>query len=157
MATHRTRYHGTRPPESVTLSLDQDACFLTQPQLQFGSAVYPTSNQITPYPEASSVIIGDEYYRASRFMPRGRDSAYPLIRGGLKENSQGTHMTWGLNFGYNNVTNAANIAQSIFRTFSPTRGTTEGGVILDFIEFGTPPVTFVLTILTRGLCGRQRA
>ena len=45
-------------------------------------------------------------------------------------------MTWGLNLGYNNVTNAVNMAQSIFQTFSPTSETTKGGVTLDFIELG---------------------
>ena len=80
-----------------------------------------------------------------------------VVRGGLKGNSQGTHMTWGLNFGYDNVTNAVDMTQSIFRTFSPTSETTKNGVTLDFIELGMPSEPFVPTTLTRLLRGRERA
>ena len=45
-------------------------------------------------------------------------------------------MTWGLNFAYDNATNAVNMAQSIFRAFSPKSETTKNGVALDFIELG---------------------
>jgi len=56
--------------------------------------------------------------------------------GALKGNLKGTHMTWGLNFAYDNATNAVNMAQSIFRAFSPKSETTKNGVALDFIELG---------------------
>jgi hypothetical protein len=46
-------------------------------------------------------------------------------------------MTWGLNFAYDNDTNAVNMAQSIFRAFSPTSETTRNGVVLGLIELGT--------------------
>jgi len=66
-------------------------------------------------------------------------------------------MTWGLNFGYDNVTNAVNTARSIFQAFSPMSETTKNGVTLDFVEFGMPSEPFVPTILTRWLRGRERA
>jgi hypothetical protein len=47
-------------------------------------------------------------------------------------------MTWGLNFKYDNATNAANMAKSIFRAFSPVSETTKNGVVLDAIELGRP-------------------
>ena len=54
------------------LPLDENAYFLTHnPQRQLVSTVFPAPNQITPYPEASSVNVSDEYYQLSRFMPRG--------------------------------------------------------------------------------------
>ena len=45
-------------------------------------------------------------------------------------------MTWGLNFAYDNDTNAVNMAQSISRAFSPTSKTTKSGVVLRLIELG---------------------
>lgn len=45
-------------------------------------------------------------------------------------------MTWSLNLAYDNATNAVNMAQSIFRAFSPTSETTKGGVVLDLVELG---------------------
>ena len=54
---------------------DQNVYFLTrnlQPQLI--SAVTPAPNEITPYPEATSMNVSDEYYQLSKFMPRGKNS-----------------------------------------------------------------------------------
>ena len=59
-----------------------------------------------------------------------------VICGGLTGNLKGTHMTWGLNFAFDNATNAVNMAQSIFRAFSPASEATKNGVVLDFIELG---------------------
>lgn len=66
-------------------------------------------------------------------------------------------MTWGLNFGFDNKTNAVNMAQSIFRAFSPASKTTKNGVVLDFIELGMSSNTFAVASLTRWLRGRKRA
>jgi len=60
----------------------------------------------------------------------------PSDCGALKGDLKGTRMTWGLNFAYDNATNAVNMAQSIFRAFSPGSETTKNGVVLDFIELG---------------------
>jgi len=64
-------------------------------------------------------------------------------------------MTWGLNLGDGNVTNKADMAQSIFRAFSPESETTENGVTLELVELGMSPEPFVPTILTRSLRGRK--
>lgn len=32
---------------------------------------FPAPNTLTPYPEATSVVVGNEYYKLSRFLPRG--------------------------------------------------------------------------------------
>lgn len=34
---------------------------------------FPPSNSITPYPEATSIVVGNAYYTLSRFMPRGME------------------------------------------------------------------------------------
>ena len=66
-------------------------------------------------------------------------------------------MTWSLNFGFDNSTNAVNMAQSIFQAFSSASETTKNGVVLDLVELGTFSDSFILPGLTRQLCGRERA
>ena len=47
----------------------------------------------------------------------------------------GTHMVWGVNLGFNNVTNAVNMAKAILNAFiSPE--VIESGVVLERIEVG---------------------
>ena len=103
--------------------------------------------------------VSDEYYRLSKFMPRGGDSPCPLrvMFGKLKGDFKGTHMTWGLNFAYDNATNAVNMAQSVFRAFSPGSETIENGVVLDSIELGMSSEEFASAGLTYRVCGRKRA
>ena len=69
--------------------------------------------------------------------------ALRVMFGKLKGDFKGTHMTWGLNFAYDNATNAVNMAQSVFRAFSPGSETIENGVVLDFIELGMSAEEFV--------------
>ena len=57
-------------------------------------------------------------------------------------------MSWGLNLGYNNETNAVHMAQSIFRAFSPPSEATKNGVVLDFIELGRASQPFAPASLT---------
>lgn len=45
-------------------------------------------------------------------------------------------MTWGLDLGLNNVTNAVNMAKSIIKAFG-TSAVKQSGVILDMLELGT--------------------
>ncbi|KAG7092119.1 hypothetical protein E1B28_008493 [Marasmius oreades] len=70
-----------------------------------------------PYPEASSVVVGDAYYKTARFLPPN------------------THVSWGVNFGQNNITATFLQAQSIAKAFS-SREITNAGIKLDFIEIG---------------------
>lgn len=61
--------------------------------------------------------MGDGFYQLSKWLPSG------------------THMTWGVNFGLDDVTNAVNMAKSIVKAF----GTPEmkaANVYLDFLELG---------------------
>ncbi|KAF9644536.1 glycoside hydrolase family 79 protein [Thelephora ganbajun] len=108
----------TGQPPKIRVGANTEDRTLWGPNVDLVSTVFPAPNETTPYPEATSMNVGDEYYRLSRFMPRG------------------THMTWGLNLGYSNVTNAVNMAQSIFRAFSSASETTRNGVVLDLIELG---------------------
>lgn len=101
--------------------------------------------------------VSGEYYILAKFMPRGRVPRTLCDSWGLKGDTQGTRMTWGLNLGDGNITNKADMAQSIFRAFSPESETTGGGVTLEFIELGMSPEPFLPTVLTRWLRGRKRA
>ena len=47
----------------------------------------------------------------------------------------GTHMTWGINFGLDNATNARNMASSVLRAFS-SAAVQAAGVVLDLFEIG---------------------
>ncbi|OBZ65454.1 Beta-glucuronidase [Grifola frondosa] len=70
-----------------------------------------------PYPEATSITVGDAYYSLSRFLPSG------------------THMVWGVNLGLDNVTNAVNMAKAIVGAFA-SAAVRASGVVLDRIEVG---------------------
>lgn len=128
----------------------------TKPSPQLVSAVYPTPDQIYPYPEASGVNVSDEYYRLSSFMPRGAVLCTPCDLREAGRKLPGTHMTWGLNLGYDNATNAVKMAQSIFQAYSPTSEATKNGVVLDLIELGMSLELFAPTCLMRRLRGRKR-
>lgn len=47
----------------------------------------------------------------------------------------GTHMTWGVNLGADNITNAVNMAKAIVKAFS-SKAVQQSGVQLDLIEIG---------------------
>lgn len=85
---------------------------LATPQLAF-----PPPTTTVPYPEASSVIVGDAYYRAARFLPPN------------------THVSWGVNFGSKNITAAVLEARAIAQAFASSE-VANAGIKLDFIEIG---------------------
>ncbi|KAF9254976.1 glycoside hydrolase family 79 protein [Marasmius fiardii PR-910] len=78
---------------------------------------FPPPTTTVPYPEASSVVVGDAYYKAARFLPPN------------------THVSWGVNFGSNNITAAVLEARSIAEAFSSPE-VANAGIKLDFIEIG---------------------
>ncbi|KAL0567774.1 hypothetical protein V5O48_014224 [Marasmius crinis-equi] len=88
---------------------------LEVPQFDF----LPPTN-ITPYPEATQIVVGDAFYKTARFLPPN------------------TRVTWGVNFGRNNLTAAFLQAQSIKEAFSLPE-ITEAGIKLDLVELGNEP------------------
>lgn len=50
-------------------------------------------------------------------------------------------MTWGVNLGLNNITNAVNMAKSIAKAFKSAT-VKQAGVVLDLIEIGASNVSF---------------
>jgi hypothetical protein len=49
-----------------------------------------------------------------------------------------THVTWGVNFGQNNISAATLEAHSIFKAFS-SEAFIDAGIVLDAIEIGNEP------------------
>ncbi|KAG6820318.1 hypothetical protein H0H93_002405 [Arthromyces matolae] len=90
------------------------------PKVQFSNASFPAFSPTTPYPEATDVVIGDDYYKTARFLPLG------------------THVTFGVNLGGKNVTAAALEAAAISKAFSSAE-IKRAGIVLDFIEIGNEP------------------
>ena len=64
----------------------------------------------------------------------------------------GTHMTWGINFGLDNATNARNMASSVLRAFS-SAAVQAAGVVLDLFEIGASSSQIVLPRGSEGLNG----
>ncbi len=63
-----------------------------------------------------------------------RDGSFPVLRQ-ITTIRTGTHVTWGLNLGANNITNAVREAQSLVKAFK-SQEMKSADVILDFIELG---------------------
>ncbi|ESK88247.1 glycoside hydrolase family 79 protein [Moniliophthora roreri MCA 2997] len=85
--------------------------------LQSPQTAFPPPTTTVPYPEASTIVVGDAYYQAARFLPPN------------------THVIWGVNFGQNNLTAAVLEAQSIAKAFSSS-AITNAGISLDLLEIG---------------------
>lgn len=113
-----------RPPDIRVGANSEDRTFFS-PTITINEDEFPPANSSTPYPEATSITVGDGYYQLSRFLPSG------------------THMTWGVNLGADNVTNAVNMVNSIMNAFQ-TNSVISSGVVLDLIEVGNEPDFYVL-------------
>lgn len=107
----------TGQPPRIRVGADSEDHTTWSPTVTINEDQFPTSNSITPYPEATSIVVGNEYYTLSRFLPPG------------------TRMVWGVNFGADNVTNAVNMATAIAGAFR-TSAVKSSGVILERIEVG---------------------
>lgn len=87
---------------------------------QFAQDIFPAASATVPYPEATNITVGNSYYLTARFLPPG------------------THVTWGVNFGQNNITAAFLEARSIRDAFN-SPAFKSAGIVLDFIEIGNEP------------------
>ncbi|KAI0659696.1 hypothetical protein C8Q70DRAFT_88442 [Cubamyces menziesii] len=121
----------TGKPPSIRVGGDSADRTTWSPQVLLYEDTFPPPTALTPYPEATSVIVGAAYYALSRFLPRG------------------TNMIWGINFGADNATNAANIAGAIVRAFD-TPVVRASGVALHRLEVGNEPDIYNFTGLRSG-------
>ena len=107
----------TGTPPKIRVGADSEDHSFWSPTVTINEDLFPPPNTITPFPEATQITVGDEYYALSRFLPSG------------------THMVWGVNFGADNATNAVNMAKSIMKAFASS-AVKAANVILDRIEVG---------------------
>ncbi|KAG5651934.1 hypothetical protein H0H81_006916 [Sphagnurus paluster] len=90
---------------------------------KFQEAVFPDSTAITPYPEATKLVVGDSYYATTRFLPAG------------------TQVTWGVNLGSDNKTATYLATRSIVKAFQLS-SLQQAGISLEHIEIGNEPDAF---------------
>ncbi|PCH41758.1 glycoside hydrolase family 79 protein [Wolfiporia cocos MD-104 SS10] len=107
----------TGQPPKLRVGADSEDHTTWSPTVTVNEDIFPPASSITPYPEATNITVGDVYYTLVKWLPAG------------------TRMVWGVNLGYNNVTNAVNMAKAIFRAFSQP-SVIDSGVILERIEVG---------------------
>ncbi|PCH34775.1 glycoside hydrolase family 79 protein [Wolfiporia cocos MD-104 SS10] len=107
----------TGKPPKLRVGADSEDRTVWSPTISVNEDVFPPSTSSTPYPVASNITVGDEYYSLVKWLPTG------------------TQMVWGVNLGLNNATNAINMAKAIFRAFD-LPATRSAGVTLERIEVG---------------------
>ncbi|GJJ10641.1 hypothetical protein Clacol_004868 [Clathrus columnatus] len=90
----------TGSPPKIRVGANSEDHTTWSPTVTINEDEFPPPSSITPYPEATKITVGDGYYRLVKFLPRG------------------TQMTWGVNLGADNATNAVNMAKSILRAFA---------------------------------------
>ncbi|KAG5651791.1 hypothetical protein H0H81_007377 [Sphagnurus paluster] len=105
---------------NLRIGADSEDVAMYHSDVNFQQATFPNSTVITPYPEANSLVVGDSYYQTIRFMPPG------------------THVTWGVNLGANNLTAAYLQTRAIANTFN-SPAVKNAGIVLDHIEIGNEP------------------
>ncbi|PSS35531.1 hypothetical protein PHLCEN_2v1525, partial [Hermanssonia centrifuga] len=107
----------TGQPPNIRVGANSEDHTIWSPTVTINQDVFPPPNSVTPYPEATQITVGDGYYELSKWLPSG------------------TRMTWGVNLGLDNVTNAVNMAKSIIKAFD-SPAVRRSGVKLDLIEIG---------------------
>jgi len=85
------------------------------PSVQFVQQVFPPPTTIVPYPEAAEVVAGPGYFQAAKFLPPG------------------TGITWGVNFGGDNLTATFLETQAIVNAFN-SPALRNARITLDFLE-----------------------
>lgn len=105
---------GVAPAFRVGGNSEDNAVY--DPQFQYVNATFPPKTTIRPWPEATNISIGRDFY---------------LLSGNLLP---GTDFTWGLNLKYRNATIAVQEAQALTQSFMKLRH-----VSLSLIEIGNEP------------------
>ncbi|KAJ3829162.1 glycoside hydrolase family 79 protein [Lentinula raphanica] len=106
----------TGQPPRFRIGADSEDRTNFQSDLNSTELVFPLPNAATPYPEASSVVVGEAFYAAAQNLVPG------------------THVTWGVNFKSLNLTAAFLEAGAIAGAFNSFPASS--GLVLDAIEIG---------------------
>ncbi|RDX48499.1 glycoside hydrolase family 79 protein [Lentinus brumalis] len=110
----------TGQPPDIRVGANSEDHTTWSPTVTLNDDDYPPPDDITPYPEATQITVGNDYYQLSRYLPRG------------------TRMVWGVNLGANNATNAVNMANAVLSSFQSS-AVKAAGIVLDRIEVGNEP------------------
>lgn len=109
---------------SLSLAASEDRS-LVDLSYQVGNATFPPPSANVPYPEASEVRVGQDWYAlSSNFLP-------------------GTHFTWGLNLRSLNRTETLAQASLLGDTFQGSRAGAD--VTLELVEIGNEPDLYSTT------------
>ncbi|KAA1467403.1 glycoside hydrolase family 79 protein [Dentipellis sp. KUC8613] len=107
----------TGEPPHIRIGADSEDHTDFSKTVQYSETIFPASNPTTPYPEATNVTVGSAYYQLASQLPSG------------------TQVTWGVNFGTNNLTAAYLETQAIVSAFTSS-AMKSAGVTLESIEIG---------------------
>jgi hypothetical protein len=110
----------TGSPPDVRIGANSEDHTNFDSSVQYSHAIFPAPTNISPYPEATNITVGDGFYELAKYLV------------------QGTHVTYGVNFGQKNLTAAFLQAKSIVKAFS-TPAVKAADIVLDFIEIGNEP------------------
>ncbi|KAJ2962019.1 hypothetical protein NQZ79_g2828 [Umbelopsis isabellina] len=109
-------------PPSFRVGGDTEDHSVYTPQYPVVNATFPSATNITPWPEATNVSIGREFYSLSGNLPTG------------------TKFTWGINLKSRNVSIAVSEAEALMTAFRSLHT-----VSLELIEIGNEPDLFPWT------------
>ncbi|KAJ7158933.1 glycoside hydrolase family 79 protein [Mycena filopes] len=105
----------TGAPPDIRIGANSEDKTNFSPDVQFNEDIFPAPTAIVPYPEALNITVGNAYYHLASRLP------------------EGTHVTWGVNFGQLNITAAVLEAKAIMNAFNSPACEQ---VTLDFLEIG---------------------
>jgi len=114
----------TGAPPKIRIGANSEDKTTFNPSIEFAVDEFPAPTTTVPYPEASAISVGPGYYQVAQFLPSG------------------THVTWGLNLGADNITNAVDEAKSLIQAFQSS-AMKSAGVTLDLIEIGNEADLYV--------------
>lgn len=113
----------TGQPPSIRVGGNTEDHSLYAPQYPVVNDTFPPATNITPWPEATNISVGREFYSLSGNFPAG------------------TKFTWGINLRSNNLSVAVNEAEALMKAFRSLHTVT-----LDLIEIGNEPDLYPGTI-----------
>lgn len=87
------------------------------PDIQYAEDIFPAYTNTTPYPEATNITVGCDYYKLIAHLPAL------------------THVWWGVNLGQYNITAAYLESQALLAAFADPAVVAQG-TTLEYIEIG---------------------
>ncbi|KAF8485871.1 hypothetical protein DFH94DRAFT_708576 [Russula ochroleuca] len=107
----------TGEPARIRIGADSEDRTNFNPSVQLSESEFPAISTILPYPEATENVVGANFYLLASKLPPG------------------TQVTWGVNFGQNNITAAFLEATAIVNAFT-SAAFRESNITLEAIEIG---------------------